>query len=128
MKSKIKVRSLVILLLLYGCSEKLIEVTSVDQIPGTWRWESTCGGDIDYTCVNGSKSNYATIEFRSDGVYLEKHMDTVFLQTNYSILKSDDMFGTLILENPSDSRPVTVLNNLLIIQRGTFEDSYSKIK
>jgi len=108
--------------------EKEIEVTSIDQIPGTWRWESTCGGDIDYTCVNGSKENYATIEFRSNGVYVEKHMDTVYLQTNYSIIKSDDMLGTLVLENPSVSRPITIINNGLIIQRGSYEDNYSKIK
>jgi hypothetical protein len=113
---------------LYGCNEKFIEVTSIDQIPGTWRWESSCGGETDYICVNASKSDYATIEFRSDGVYIEKHMDTVFLQTNYSITKSDDMFGSLILENPSENRPLTILNNELIIQRGSFEDNYTKIK
>ena len=118
----------VFFIFLWGCGEKFIEVTSIDQIPGTWRWESTCGGDVDYTCVNASKSNYATIEFRSDGVYVEKHMDTLFLQTNYSILKSDDMFGTLVLENPAVSRPLTILNNELIIQRGDYEDIYTKIK
>jgi len=117
----------VFFIFLLGC-EKEIEVTSIDQIPGTWRWESTCGGETDYKCVNASKENYATIEFRSDGVYVEKHMDTVFLQTNYSIVKSDDMFGTLILENPSASRPITIINNGMIIQRGNYEDNYSKIK
>ncbi len=118
----------VLFILLWGCGEKFIEVTSIDQVPGTWRWESTCGGDVDYTCVTASESNYATIEFRSDGIYVEKHMDTVYLQTNYSITKSDDMFGTLILENPAESRPLTILNNALIIQRGLYEDSYTKIK
>jgi hypothetical protein len=118
----------VLFILLWGCGEKFIEVTSIDQVPGTWRWESTCGGDVDYTCVIASESNYATIEFRSDGIYVEKHMDTVYLQTNYSITKSDDMFGTLILENPAESRPLTILNNALIIQRGLYEDSYTKIK
>lgn len=118
----------VLFIFLWGCGEKFIEVTSIDQVPGTWRWESTCGGDFDYTCVTASKLDYATIEFRSGGVYVEKHMDTVYLQTNYSILKSDDMFGTLILENPPESRPMTILNNELIIQRGLYEDSYTKIK
>jgi hypothetical protein len=117
----------VLFIFFWGC-EKQIEVTSIDQVPGTWRWESTCGGDVDYTCVNASKSNYATIEFRSNGVYLEKHMDTLFLQTKYSIIKSDDMFGTLILENPAVSRPLTILNNGLIIQRDNYEDNYTKIK
>jgi hypothetical protein len=117
----------VLFILLLGC-EKEIEVNSIDQIPGTWRWESTCGGDVDFTCVNASKENYATIEFRSNGVYVEKHMDTVYLQTNYSIIKSDDMLGSLVLENPSVSRPITIINNGLIIQRGSYEDSYTKIK
>jgi len=125
MRFKIFIATLFFFLL--SC-EKEIEVTSIDQIPGTWRWESTCGGDIDYICVNGSKENYATIEFRSNGVYVEKHMDTVYLQTNYSIIKSDDMLGTLVLENPSVSRPITIINNGLIIQRGSYEDNYSKIK
>ena len=123
-------KSLILILFLFltCCGEKIIEVSSVDQIPGTWRWEASCGGDLDYTCINASKSDYATIEFRSNGVYIEKHMDTLFLQTNYHIIKSDDMFGTLVLETPSVSRPVTVINNELIIQRGVFEDRYTKIK
>jgi len=55
-------------------------------------------------------------------------MDTVYLQTNYSIFKIDDLFGTLILEDPPVNLPVTVINNKLIIQRGAFEDTYEKIK
>ncbi|MCX6333750.1 MAG: hypothetical protein NT092_05530 [Bacteroidia bacterium] len=125
---KLKGLILTLLIFLPGCDEKIIEVTSVDQIPGTWRWESTCGGDTAFICVNASKSNYATVEFKSNGAYIEKHMDTVYLQTNYILIKSDDMFGTLILENPNESRPVTVMNNELIIQRGSFEDNYTKIK
>jgi hypothetical protein len=113
-----------------SCGEKIIDVSSVDDIPGTWRWLSTCGseGDNDYACVNASESNYATIEFRSNGVYIEKHMDTVYLQTNYTISIIDDMLGTLILEDPPVNRPVTVINNRLMIQRGTSEDYYEKIK
>lgn len=43
-------------------------------------------------------------------------------------MKSDDMFGTLVLENPAVSRPLTILNNGLIIQRGEYTDNYTKIK
>lgn len=125
-------KSLILILILFltGCGEKIIDVSSVNDIPGTWRWLSTCGGvgDNDYTCVNASDANYAVIEFRSDGNYIEKHMDTVYLQTNYSIVKIDDLFGTLILGDPPVNRPVTVINNKLIIQRGAFEDTYEKIK
>jgi len=121
---------LILFLFLIGCREKIIEVSSVDDIPGTWRWLSTCEGegDNDYSCINASDANYAVIEFRSNGDYIEKHMDTVYLQTNYSILKIDDLFGTLILEDPPVNRPVTVINNKLIIQRGASEDTYEKIK
>jgi len=122
-------KSFLFIFLLFLISyDDIIVVSSIDDIPGTWRWESTCGGSEDYTCVNASKSNYATIEFGSNGVYIEKHMDTVFMQTNYNILKSDDMFGTLILEDPAETRPVTILNGELIIQRAGFEDNYTKIK
>jgi len=130
MRSKSFILLLVLIPLLTGCGEKIIEVSSVDDIPGTWRWLSTCGGDgdNDYSCINASDANYALIEFRSDGKYIEKHMDTVYLQTNYSIFKIDDLFGTLILEDPPVNLPVTVINNKLIIQRGAFEDTYEKIK
>ena len=125
-------RSLLIfsLMLFLGTAcDKTIEVSSVDQIPGEWRWESTCGVfDTDYECIIASKKNYATLEFSSDGYYTEKRMDTVFLHTRYSIIKSSDMFGTLILEDPAESRPVTIINNALVIQRGSFEDSYTKIR
>jgi hypothetical protein len=123
-----KFKGIILLLLLAGCSEKLIEVSSVDQIPGTWRWESSCGGTDEYVCEYASKSNYATIEFGKNGTYVEKHMDTIFLQTTYTINKASDMFGSLVLNNPAESRPVTIINNSLIIQRGSFEDSYTKIK
>ena len=121
-----KILQALFILFLFGC-EKDTEVTSVDQIPGLWRWESTCGGE-EYVCVIASKTNYATIEFRDDGVYTEKRMDTLYIQTHYEIQKIDDTMGTLVLENPSENRPVTILNNALIVQRGSFTDSYTKIK
>jgi hypothetical protein len=118
----------VILLLIIsaGC-KKEIEVTSIDQIPGTWRWESTCGG-IQYECITASKANYATIEFTDNGKYIENHNGTMFLQTNYTITNTDNTFGTLILENPAESRPIAIMNNALLITRGELLDSYTKIK
>lgn len=115
------------LLILFAACKKEIEVSSIDQIPGTWRWESTCGG-AEFDCTYGSKSNYATIDFTSDGIYIEKHNGVIFLQTNYTIIKSDDMLGTLVLEDPPDSRPITLLDNQLLITRGIYLDSYTKIK
>jgi len=117
---------IIIVILISSCSKK-IEVTSIDQIPGKWNWESTCGGFID-TCIYASKSHYASLEFTSDGNYIEKHNDTIYFQSNYLIIKYDDTFGTLLLNNSSISLPVTVLNNRLLISRGDLHDSYIKIK
>jgi hypothetical protein len=121
-----KIYILLLLLMSAGC-EKQIDVTSIDQIPGTWRWESTCGG-IEFECTYGSKTNYATIEFTGDGKYIEKHNGTLFHQTNYTITNFDNIYGTLILESPSENRPITILNNALLITRGELMDSYTKIK
>jgi hypothetical protein len=114
------------MILITGC-KKEIEVTSIDQITGTWRWESTCGG-VEYECITGSKTNYATIEFTRNGKYIEKHNGTLFLQTNYTITNTDNTYGTIILESPAESRPITIMNNALLITRGDYLDSYTKIK
>jgi len=118
---------IIILIFISSCTKEIIEVTTIDQIPGKWKWESSCGGII-YSCGYSSKSYYATIEFTSDGKYLEMHNDTIYLQSNYSITKVDDTFGTLILVNSGISRPITILNNRLLITRGELMDSYLKIK
>ena len=117
---------IIIVIFIFGCSEK-IEVTSIDQIPGKWKWESTCGGFMS-ECIYSSKSNYATIEFTSDARYIEMHNDTIYQQSDYSIIKVDDTFGTLLLEKTTISRPITILNNRLLITRGELLDSYLKIK
>jgi hypothetical protein len=115
-----------ILLVFVSCKKDII-VTSIDQIPGTWRWESSCRAAND-SCIYGSKANYATIEFRSDGKFIEKHNDTLYLQTNYTIINIDYIFGTLLLNSPSASLPITIMNNLLLITRGDYLESYKKIK
>lgn len=102
-------------------------MTSIAQIPGTWRWESTCGGYND-TCFYRTEKQYATIEFSSDGKYVEKRNDTLYLQTGYNIIESDDTFGTLSLDSPSVSFPITIMNNMLLITRGNYMDGYRKIK
>lgn len=107
--------------------KKDINVSSLNQIPGTWRWESTCGG-VNDTCFYRTETQYATIEFRSQGVYVEKRNDTIYLQTKYTIMNYDDTFGTLTLENPSVSYPITILNNMLMITRDSYWDGYRKIK
>jgi hypothetical protein len=91
MVQNIKTISLIIIVIfIFGCTEKT-EVISIDQIPGKWKWESTCGGII-YNCVYNSKTNYATIEFTSDARYIEMHNDAVYLQSDYTIIIVDDTF------------------------------------
>jgi hypothetical protein len=115
-------------ILFFGCKKKeFADVTSIDQIPGKWIWESTCGG-FDYSCTFSGKNTFASIEFTSDGKYIEMHNDTIFLQTNYIILKYDDTFGTLVLNNSTISLPITIVDNYLIITRGELADSYHKMK
>ncbi|MCU0408714.1 MAG: hypothetical protein MUD02_07185 [Bacteroidales bacterium] len=116
-----------ILTFVTSCSDKPLDVGSVKQIPGLWKWESTCGG-LNYECTYESKSIWATIEFTADGKYIEARNDTIFLETTYMLQVYDDMYGTLVLSDPYSSRPVTVLNNRLLITRGENLDTYYKIR
>ena len=127
MKKSVSIIFLCLILVVLIRCKKDLTVTSIDQIPGTWRWEYSCGGAND-TCIYGSKSNYATIEFRSDGKYIEKHNDTIYLQTNYTLINSDYTFGSLVLDSPAVSLPIAILDNLLLITRGNYLDTYKKIK
>jgi hypothetical protein len=117
---------ILVLFLFWGCTKKPVNVTSIDQIKGRWKWESTCGGII-YQCNFSSKTVYASIEFTNDLKFIETHNDTVYLKTNYSITKYDDTFGTIVLENPAISLPVAIIDNKLLITRGELTDSYYKI-
>jgi hypothetical protein len=117
----------ILLLLLFACKKEII-VTSIDQVPGTWQWESHCGGgDLD-TCIYRSDTEYATIEFKTDGKYLEKHNDTIFLQSTYHLINLDGTFGTLIIDSPYRSYPITIMDNMLLITKADYMDSYRKIK
>jgi hypothetical protein len=118
--------AILFVILIISCKRE-IEVTSIDQIPGLWRWEYTCGGD-EFECIYGSKSNYATIDFKTDGSFIEKHNDTLYLKTNYTIIDHDGTYGTLILENPEVHLPIAIVDKSLIITRVSFTDTYTKIK
>jgi hypothetical protein len=116
---------LVLLVTIAGCKKK-DPVASLDALPGNWRWESTCGGTV-FGCRYSSKSEYATIEFTSDGKFIEKHNDTVFLQLPYTLTKYDDMFGSLQL-GTQFSLPVSIINNRLLIDRFDLQEQYSRMK
>jgi hypothetical protein len=120
--------SILIVILICGCSKE-IKITSIDQIPGKWQWGLTCGEvDTSYICVYSSALHWATIDFTSDGKYIERHNDTIFLETNYTLTKIDDSWGTLILENPAENRPIAIINQQLLITRGGYLDSYMKMQ
>ena len=111
------------------------KVLNLDQLNGTWKWESTCGGFF-YDCGYSSSSHYANIEFTSEGRIVEMHNDTIFLTANFSILKNDDSSGMLILNNIISNsvlsehleRSISISNNELQIIRGELIDTYKKNK
>ena len=120
----------VLILSLISCSKKsddTIKITSLDQLNGVWKWESTCGGITD-NCTNSSKTTYATITFNSNGTFVEKHNDTIYQQSNYTLVKNNDISGTLSLGNTDYKYPVYIVNNQLKITRGELADLYTKTK
>ena len=111
-----------------SCSQKdndLIKVSNIDQLKGIWKWESTCGG-VSGECANSSNSHYAVIEFLANGRFVEKHNDTIYQQTNYTVIKIDDVSGYLILDNSDYQRPISIINNHLLVIRGSLIDTYIK--
>jgi hypothetical protein len=113
-----------------SCSQKdndLIKISNIDQLKGIWKWESTCGG-FTGECANSSNSHYATIEFLSSGRFVEKHNNTIYQQTNYKVIKIDDVSGKLILDNSDYQRPISITNNHLQVIRGSLIDTYIKIE
>jgi len=120
--------------LLSGCTDKnkdFIPVRSLDQIAGIWKWESTCGGLI-LNCSYPSELNHSALVFTSNGEYVEYFNDTISIQTVYSIEKTDDTHGTLILggsyHNLYYSLPISIDNNYIGINWGEMQKSYIRIK
>jgi hypothetical protein len=129
-------RLLIILTLMISCNKKNddpIIVTSIDQIVGVWKWESTCGGFTN-TCGYSSSSHYAQIEFAADAQFIETHNDTVYFAAHYVIQKSDDNYGTLNLYKTGSGDILSkgsisiVANKLQISFGGELYDTYKKIK
>jgi hypothetical protein len=129
------VKLFIILLLITSCTERgndTLKVTSLDQIYGIWEWESTCGGIID-NCAYPSKTNYQEIEFKEFSQFLERNNDTLSLSATYSIERSDNVSGTLVLiktvsNDTLSQNAIGILNNRLVIFAGELTISYKKIK
>ena len=126
----------IFLLCIISCSKvNDNKVLNLDQLDGTWKWESTCGGLIN-SCAYSSSLHYANIEFTGEGRIVEMHNDTIFLTAIFSILKNDNSSGMLILNNIISNsvlsehleRSISISNNELQIIRGELIDMYKKNK
>jgi len=119
----------IILIIIVSCSKKNDDtsVTKFEQLEGRWKWESTCGG-FTVECMNSSELHYAEIEFTSDEKFIEKHNDTIFQQTNYSITKYNELSGKMILRNSNYQMPILIINNHLEINCGELINIYTKTK
>lgn len=127
---------LIILILLISCAKKNddpIIVTSLDQITGTWEWESTCGGFAG-TCSYPTSTHYADIQFTTNAQFIEMRNDTIYLAAHYVITKSSDSSGTLVLyKMESDAIlsqiPISILDNKLVMPTNeAFFSTYKKAK
>jgi len=130
------IKLVVLFLLVFSCSKDRNdkpEVITLDKINGIWKWESTCGG-ITGTCGYSSDLHYSEIIFSNNGIFTEKWNDTVYLTSDYTIVKVDDYYGTLSLDNIICSQvlsehidySIVIIDNKLVIERGDLFCTYSK--
>jgi len=129
----------VFVIIMISCSKKNddIEVTNIDQLVGNWKWESTCGGIIN-SCTYPSKTQFLEIDLYANGQYIHKTNDHIDLQADYTLEKTDDISGTLVLNidtaiyteyySKQEKMPIKIGYNRLNIYRGELSDSYVKIK
>lgn len=127
------IKILILLFVITSCEkDDFIQISSLDQIQGLWEWESTCGGIIP-TCGYPSDSNYKSIEFTDDYQFIEKHNDTIYFSSTYSISKNSMTDGRLIIIKTGTSdtlsnRPINLIDNRLMLSAGEILVTYKKIK
>lgn len=77
---------LIFVVFMISCSnenEGNLKVTSLDQLNGTWKCESTCGGIIN-NCIYPSISNYSELDLSNGGQYVHKTNGTIDLKAKYT--------------------------------------------
>lgn len=127
------IKILIFLFVITSCNkDDFIHVSSLDQIQGLWEWESTCGGIIA-TCGYPSDSNYQSIEFTDDYQFIEKHNGAIYSSSTYVISKNNPIEGNLIIIKTGTSdtlsnRPISLMNNRLMLDAGEILKTYKKIK
>jgi len=107
-------------------NEDKMNVKTIGQITGEWQWLSTCGGIVE-NCVYASDTNYAVIDFGSNGKFVELHNGTVYMEADYIIIEANETSGRLRFSSQKYERTVSIVNNKLEIGRGELVDSYKKI-
>jgi hypothetical protein len=133
-----KLNLLIVIFLAFSCSKEKAEelkITSFDQITGIWKSESACGG-YSGACGYSTDQHYEQMIFSADGQLIEKKNDSIILIAKYSILKAEDSWGTLIMNNViSDywmydhyEYSISIINNRLMVTRGDMFYTYKKIK
>jgi len=127
------IKILIFLIVITSCKkDDFIQVSSLDQIQGLWEWESTCGGIIP-TCAYPSDSIYQSIEFTDDYQFIEKHNGSIYFSASYAISKNSLTNGSLILIQTGTSdtlsnRPISLIDNRLMISAGEIGITYKKIE
>lgn len=125
-------------MLLISCSKQDdIPVTNIDQLVGTWKWESTCGGFVN-SCGYSSMIHFQEVAFYANGQYVHKKNGSIDFTAGYTLEKITDNTGTLVLNIDTAiyteyystrlERTIHVENNKLFIYRGELSDSYAKIR
>lgn len=79
---------LILVLLIISCKkEPQNKLSLTQQIVGTWNWESTCGGFAE-ECGYPSLKNNQTIEYTTDGHYIERRNDTLYVRCSFQVIDS----------------------------------------
>jgi len=129
----------VFVIIMISCSKQNddIAVTNIDQLVGNWKWESTCGGFIN-SCGYPSKTLFQEIDLYANGQYIHKTNNQIDFKADYTLKKTNDISGTLVLNidtaiyteyySKQLKLPIAIGNNRLNISRGELSDSYVKIK
>jgi hypothetical protein len=104
-----------------------IKVTNLDQLTGIWKWDYTCGGFAG-GCRYPSDLFFMEIEFTQNGEFIEKHNNKIYQQTNFTIIKKDDILGKLVLANSNYQSTIYIANYHLKIMDGDLVSTYTKIK
>ena len=114
---------------LFACAKSKDDnpnISGIDQLTGEWQWVSTCGGIVE-NCTYSSDTNYAVIDFGSNGKFVELHNGTVYMEADYIVVKTSETSARLRYSSQKYESALSIVNNHLAISRGELVDTYKKI-